>query len=529
MTAMEQLLDKQRTALQTIMLEQQRSVQLLFADHQRAIERLLSQETQQHSTPRSVLPFGSCKTAPNFRQLSVVPKHERALLTTDESSSESSDEDHDLRLTVSQSQSALPRDSNCLQRALLPVVRSKVFLVTVNLAIILNTLFLGLRIHYVMGDVLSAIKKGQRPHEEYPTFLITSTLFFYFFVIEMALRVLAEQKEFVCGSAKYWNLFEVVCLASMCVMQFPQEWTEHLLGLGNFAALRVMRLLRIFRAARAVRLFAHFKQLRLMLFSIFSCLVSMFWAILLLLLIIFLFALYLEDISATWLLETMTDTSIKTKEVRKSLETDWNGMGAAMVSLIYSISGGISWGELAFPFWSVHIGCGIAYMGFVVLTIFGLLNVLVGVFVQEAEALSKWDQDYVTDIADFFTKRKKKDKQISRLFSRLDTARMGAVSLQDLHRSLEEEKIQSKFEELGVNVAQVQVLLKVIDVDGNGQITREEFTQGLSKLHSRANATDVAVSLIEEQKVDAKMESFKDAVCSRIDMLCHRLDGMGKH
>jgi len=47
-----------------------------------------------------------------------------------------------------------------------------------------------------------------------------------------------------------------------------------------------------------------------------------------------------------------------------------------MSSLIYSVSGGADWGVLAKPWWTIGPPIGIAYMMFVTLTIFGLLNVL---------------------------------------------------------------------------------------------------------------------------------------------------------
>jgi len=255
--------------------------------------------------------------------------------------------------------------------------------------------------------------------------------------------------------------------------------------------------------------------------------VSMFWAISLLLLCICLFALYLEDASVVYLLTTTNETLRETEEVRQSLHNDWNGMGAAVVSLIYSVSGGADWGDLASPFWSISWGaCGVSYMAFVILTIFGLLNILVGIFVQEAEELSKWDQDFVTDVADFLEKKRRKDEQSLRLFNHVDTTKTGAVSLADLTRSLHNEKIESKFNKVGINVAQVEILLNVIDADGNGHITRDEFIQGLSHLHSGAKATDVAQLLMEEQKMDAKMNTVKDDICQRIEMLNQRFDAI---
>merc|ERR1719410_2439526 len=114
-------------------------------------------------------------------------------------------------------------------------------------------------------------------------------------------------------------------------------------------------------------------------------------------------------------------------------------MGYAVCSLFYSISGGQDWGALAAPFWTIKGGSGVSYMAFVILTIFGLLNILVGIFVQEAEELSKWDKDFVVD--GFVTKKKEKEKDISELFDTMDTEANGVLSLKELSVALENDSI----------------------------------------------------------------------------------------
>jgi hypothetical protein len=330
-------------------------------------------------------------------------------------------------------------------------------------------------------------------------------------------------------------VFELICLASMAMEQLPMEDSKHMLG--NVATLRLFRLLRIFRAARAIRLFQYLRQLRLMLYSVVSCIVSMFWACVLLVIIIGLYALYLEDTSLAYLRETYVEVKGGDKGykddlefVTKSLGDNWNGMSYAVCSLIYSISGGADWGDLAEPFWTIKGGSGCSYMVFVILTIFGLLNILVGIFVQEAEELSKWDKDFVVD--GFINKKKEKEKDISELFDTMDTEANGVLSLKELGDALENDAIVAQFAHLEVEVEKVGVLFHVLDVDGNGSITREEFIAGLAKLHGHANATDVADLLIEEQKMNTKLDQLKDGICQKMDTMMDKImgpDGPASH
>lgn len=420
------------------------------------------------------------------------------------------------------------RPPESFQQSVGSCVHSSIFQSMISFAIILNVIYLGLRINSDITNTLDALEKGEHVNTHHGHSWI-SLMFFALFSVEMLLRLFADRMTFFCGTGKLWNMFDMLCLASMALEHLPIDSR----GLGNMSVFRLFRLLRIFRAARAVKLLQQFKQLRLMLYSVVSCLVSMFWACSLLLLVNSLFALYLEDAAVVFLVEnskkvaTFSATeAAEFSSTREHLSQHWKGMPAAVLSLIYSISGGADWGTLAHPFWSVGIGYGLSYVFFVILTIFGLLNILVGIFVQEAEELSKWDKDFVVDVAEFVEKKKEKEKLILNLFDAMaDSA--GTISIETLEEQLTDENVAAQFQQLEVGVEKVDLLMHVIDVDGNGIITKEEFTEGVAKLTGKAHATDVAEILLEEQKQNAKIEALKETICERIDFLQESLGIQG--
>jgi len=99
-----------------------------------------------------------------------------------------------------------------------------------------------------------------------------------------------------------------------------------------------------------------------------------------------------------------------------------------------------------------------------------MLNVLVGIFVQEAGEITKWDKDLFVD--GIVEKKEKQARKIAALFDSIDLERTGWLSLEKLSTSLENPRI-SFFEHLEVDVSEVEVLVRLLDLDGNGRITRE--------------------------------------------------------
>jgi len=509
------LLREQRADFERLLVQQQMCVARLVADQHKALEEVLSAPGGNH-----IGDLSSCRDP----LLAVGAGNIVDRAWSDASSEASSDDSGRLQMKHTQSSYQMQEAENRCQEVMLPIVHSTTFRAIMSGAVIANTLYLGMRVHWEMTNILA----GQYDPRTEKIFESIQLAFFVLFTSEIVIRLAAEQKQFFCGPARNWNIFEVICLFSMAVDVIDIEDLSQVIS--SVSALRLLRLLRILRAARAVRIFQFMKQLRLMLFSVVSCLISMMWAILLLFLIICLFALFLEDSALQELIdmkkgnmtgpETPLDPS---NPMVVSLSTHWNGMLQAIVSLIYSISGGADWGDLAEPFWIIPPFCGVAYLAFVILTIFGLLNVLVGIFVQEASELTKWDKDFVVDA--FVQKRKEQQKEICDLFDSMDLDQTGKITFQEMAKALQKDNIAAYFQHLEVDIQKVEVLFHVLDSNGDGAIQKDEFLAGLRKLHGHANATDVADMILEEQKMNRKLDTMGTIICQRIDSLQERISG----
>merc|ERR1712032_945954 len=141
----------------------------------------------------------------------------------------------------------------------------------------------------------------------------------------------------------------------------------------------MLRVIRIARALRVVRLVRFFKDMRLIVFAILRSGTSLFWSIVCLAIIIFSFALFFMHSVTYHLFENRVDGVEETKLVDM-----FGSLALSCYSLFQAISGGISWHEVADPLTDVHWTNGLVFTFFVFFTLFAMLNIITGIFVENS-------------------------------------------------------------------------------------------------------------------------------------------------
>jgi len=331
-------------------------------------------------------------------------------------------------------------------------------------------------------------------------------MFLIIFFIEMTLRLLHEQWNFFFGVNRYWNVFETFVVVTAAIELFG--------GCGTVGVrpLRLVRILRVFRAVRVVRVFRFLRQLRLMLFSIISCFLSFTWALLMLLLFMYLFVLALLDTAGSYLEGDDVDDT-----VREELRTYWDGVWPGMRSLIYSVTGGMDWGDMAAPFWQIHSAYGIMYIAFIMFTVFGLLNVLVGIFVQEAAQLARWDRDLVLD--DALTREQATIVQMRELFQLIDVDGTGEISFTELEKSLDDKEIRAHFALFEIDLKQAPEFFSLLDTNGDGLVELEEFVEGCRRLQGGAKPMEIAQLTGTMRALALRLDKMEGAITTNIQRM----------
>merc|ERR1712032_547019 len=166
----------------------------------------------------------------------------------------------------------------------------------------------------------------------------------------------------------------------------------------------------------------------MMLFSFASCFESIIWALVFMSSFLMVFALFFLDVGLIWLDKFYDPNNAAHQNTREGIIKYWAGLWPAMRSLVFSLTGGADYGELMEPWTCINPLLGILYIFFIMTVTFGLLNVLVGIFVQESEKIVHWDRSLVLKNA--IEKRKLDDEILSQLYCQIDRQNKGSISLQ---------------------------------------------------------------------------------------------------
>jgi hypothetical protein len=290
------------------------------------------------------------------------------------------------------------------------------------------------------------------------------------FTIEMFVRILAEQGDFYAKSnlMKWWNILDS-CLWVVSVVDLVREDP-------------VVQVLRVIRLGRAIRLFELFPELRGMFYSCFACFESLGWAFFLLACFMYMVAIYLMEVAVYYLSHNNGHTLLN-EAYLGGLASNWNGLYISLMSLVYSITGGLDWQQVAEPYY--HMGTwgdvhGFVFTFFIFMSTIGLLNILVGVFVQKANDVGSVSRDAA--LAQSYLKIMDTKRNMEELFDEFDKDNSEEITTSEIERGLTEPRIQAYFRVLEIDIVDKNLFLNHFDEDHDGSVSKEEFVEGCQRL-----------------------------------------------
>lgn len=305
-----------------------------------------------------------------------------------------------------------------------------------------------------------------------------------FFFIELMLRLWCYRTHFFCGDELGWNFFDSFLVLSS-ILDVVLTYTATNM---SPAVAGSVKMLKLFRIMRVFRVFRFFRQLANWAMMILDSLKSLFGALILLGIIIYVFAVSLSMNTADWLTmqekEGVTDVDLKS-----SVDFWFGSLGKTLYTLLLSILGGVSWHLVCDLLLEIDILSAVLLLFYIMFTIFSVLNVITGVFVDSAIQTSNSQRDIQIEremeLKDSFL------KSLKGFFEALDTDGSGSIHLEEIKIMLQDPTLAAYFAVLGFDEVNANQIFHLLDDDESGEVSIEEFLDGCSKLKGAARSIDV--------------------------------------
>eukprot|EP00929_Paragymnodinium_shiwhaense_P117085 TRINITY_DN8725_c0_g2_i1.p1 TRINITY_DN8725_c0_g2~~TRINITY_DN8725_c0_g2_i1.p1 ORF type:complete len:647 (+),score=121.68 TRINITY_DN8725_c0_g2_i1:86-2026(+) len=304
-------------------------------------------------------------------------------------------------------------------------------------------------------------------------------IFTAFFLCELLLRMAGGLRRFFC-TCNLWNYFDLIIVTISLVDEFLQNSAS----LNNARMVRILRLTRIIKVIRMVRIIRMVSALRTLVNSLVGTIKQVIWAFFLIICVMSVFAVVFGQV-----ISLARQVSPEIMEV-DGMGLHWGTLSRCMYTLYLSVSGGVSWMEVAKPLQELGGATFGGFMVYVALIQWVVLNVVTGCFCESAAEAARKDvslavQAHRADRDNFLKKAKA-------IFRSIDRDGSGVLNIEEMKPYLDSEPAHALFAALDLDIGDVCGLFELLDEDGTEQVDLEEFMFGCLRLRGGAKALDIA-------------------------------------
>lgn len=395
------------------------------------------------------------------------------------------------------------------------LVTGRVFQRLVVAIVLSNAILVGIESHLNLTMSIEDYDAGLTVSSAQPVrswSVVADITFVVCFFVEVVMRCVAFECQFFTGKQWLWNWVDLVVLIAAILEVF-------LLTLEvDFSFVRVFRLMRIpsysFRIFRSVKLGTVVRTLRLILLALMKSLGPFVWALLILLLTIFMFAMLFVNGVANHVQEVAAAGLV----LNDDYKTYFGSMPQSLLTLFMAISGGVDW----FPVWkllnTIHVVHGGMFLLYVCLSQLAVLNIITGIFVNDALENASLDHELLMQK----TVKQNKDmyKKLRFLFEKMAPEGGSCITLQDFEQQLNSYEVKLMFQFMGLETSDALRLFRILDVDDSGLLEIEEFVVGFMRLKSKTNMIDFECTL---KDLNLTVQSTKEVVSQHLRNLERRM------
>lgn len=325
-------------------------------------------------------------------------------------------------------------------------------------------------------------------------FRVIDICFVLIFVVEWIWRLANDRYEF---HRDFTNWFDTVLVFAGLVEVCLSTLDEASSASRSIVLLRMMRVLKSLRAVRMVRSLRFFRGLRLLVKACQCFLPSLCWAMVLLGIMMTMGALLLGNLLQNFITDETMDL-----EDRKWI---WERYGTAYRAsyTLFEITFAGSWPTLTRPVMKkVSEAFVIFFTLYITVVVFAVIRVIGAVFLKDTLEAAQNDAEQL--VIDRLRMKQQFISKLEGIFHSIDEHRDGLITEERLTAILAIPRVEAYFQTMDLDVREGQALFHLID-NGDGEVTLEEFIDGIMRCKGPARAIDQVALHGEVRQLDNKV------------------------
>ena len=364
----------------------------------------------------------------------------------------------------------------------------------------------GLQLGYELGHRFMTSPAAEFWPGAEAVFEFFRTLFLVAFTTEIVLRVCLLRVKF-CKTP--FNIIDFVALLAAVVELFSLNLPV------DPTLLRLCRLAKLFRTVRVLRVSGMLDSLSMLARCLSSSGLTLIWSLLFLLVIQLIAAMMVCLMVRPYMQDEANDP-----QERYAVYRFYGTFSVAVLTLFEVFFANWSpacriltdnvteWYSLLFLIYRCAIG-------------FAVINVVNAVFVQQTLQVAKGDEEVL-----FMEKQKAEEKyfkNVARIFEKLDTSGDGLLSWSEFEQLLEDPKLRFLLDKLEIAAGDLKVLFDLLDDTGDGEISVEEFIEGVTRFKGAAKSLDVGQVLLRSRRLERHILNIEKMLMDPHDEDARRL------
>lgn len=325
-------------------------------------------------------------------------------------------------------------------------------------------------------------------------FIYLEYFFTAFFMIELVLRYLERGWIWWFDRGNFGDAFVVfICGGLVVFVLVPFA------GLDSLAVLRkltVLRAIRLFQALNYISKREELKELAMLIHGLMHSMRVLLWVAVMVTFLLYVFAVFATELIAK-------DESFRYDPLAQE---HFGDVTLSMFSL-FQILTLDRWSQIVRPLAEKQTWTTFFFLLFIFVAYFLVVNLVTAIMVEQAFAFMRQDEE-----EKWREREKGKHLELDHLksiFEDLDEDGNGRLTREELEASRRHPKIQKRLRGLEISAKEIDELWEILD-DGDGELTIDEFVNGMKKMKGVAQARDTMYVMRNLKDVDMDISGLDE-------------------